>query len=193
MKGMWFWVENSVINLDVNGDIKWHSSVSCLNSCVFTCSHFFGIEIRQTLKTCTYTLNRMKSNANTQFTYAKEDVQPGTVWDLRILKLWNQQPLCLCVIDSLWLNHLLCIRCSLFCLLFFITNCCSQLVCGTLWKLPGLCDHKLMKRCCPHLAKGPHVNDKDSKVFCNIWEYITFSFPLWLNLQPFLCLSTLHS
>lgn len=70
----------------------------------------------------------------------------------------------LCVIDSPVLNPHCCICCFLFCLLHFIMNCCTQLVCDTLkatWTFLSwmLCDHKTMKCCSLHSAKGSPCND----------------------------------
>lgn len=91
----------------------------------------------------------------------EQDVKPDAMSDFRTqpLSLAVKQTQCVCVTDSPRLNPLCCICCSLFCLLLFILNCCSQLVCDTLWKLPGpfswmFCGHKLMKCCALHSAKG---------------------------------------
>lgn len=107
----------------------------------------------------------MKWNANAQFVYANEEqdaiLEPCQTPELSLdvtLELWcGTKCVCVCVyiyiyacvcvrtcthecarvIDSPTLNPLCCFCCSLFCLLLFIMNCCSQLVCDSLWKLPG--------------------------------------------------------
>lgn len=142
----------------------------------------------------------MKWNANTQFVYANAEQSRRAGREARLhvrLQISNSELWCqtncmcawlcvwLCVIDSPVLNPHCCICCSLFCLLHFIMNCCTQLVCDTLWKLPGPFYHEccvIIKRWNAALCIQPkvhHVMIRSQRCFCFLRKLVLsfFSFP----------------
>lgn len=128
------------------GWIHWKHRSNRSGSCIYSTAVQTGSQL-------------MKWNVNTQFVYANEQQSRRAGREARRhVRLQNsasfqtqisdvKQTVCVhvcvcvraCVFD--WQpcdkSSLLYLLYSLFCLLLFIMNCCSQLVCDTLWKLPG--------------------------------------------------------